>query len=75
MRMFITREAAKELTGWVGEFCRESGKKFVFATSMDIDCFEHKYLFRNSGSLADIIKQAVSFNRNLEYRIKNLCGE
>jgi glycosyltransferase involved in cell wall biosynthesis len=54
----------KELTGWVGEFCRDSGKKFVFATSMDIDCFKHKYLFRSSGSIADIIKQAISFKRS-----------
>jgi glycosyltransferase involved in cell wall biosynthesis len=36
-----------ELTYLVGKFCKKSGKRFVFSTSMDIDCYKHKYSFRN----------------------------
>jgi glycosyltransferase involved in cell wall biosynthesis len=64
----------KELTEWVGEFCKETGKFFVFATSMDIDCFRHKFLYRHNGSVIEKFKQAIvaGINRNLDN--KSLWG-
>ena len=53
----------KELTGWVGEFCSEQKKKFIFATSMYADCLRSKYFFRSSDSFMRRINNIIHYKK------------
>ena len=64
----------QEFTEWVGEFCKETGKKFVFAASSDSDCITYKKLSRNSDSIIKIVKYGVNFFKNINLDKKSLWG-
>ena len=50
----------KKLTGITAEFCKKSNKKFVFASSMDIDCIRFKQFLRgrNGQDLGYLVKNS-----------------
>ena len=64
----------KDLTSWVGEFCKETNKKFVFSVANDIDCNKYKYIFRDAESPAKIIKLGLYFFKNLKLDHESLQG-
>lgn len=60
----IYQRGRKLWTIYVGAYLKKRTVKLVFASSMDIDCYKHKFLFRKPRSLRDIYKRIKVFNEN-----------
>lgn len=66
----------KKLTGITAEFCKKSNKKFVFASSMDIDCIRFKQFLRgrNGQDLGYLVKNSKKNLRDVLYDVYSLWG-
>jgi len=66
----------KKLTGVVAEFCKRNKKKFVFASSMDIDCYKFKQFMRgkNRIKVGHLIKNLKKHLKDILIDIYSLWG-
>jgi len=66
----LYQRGRKLWTWYTGQFAKQSNSKFIFAASMDIDCYKTKLLFRKPRSAYEAYKRVKKFKKN--YKIDEL---
>jgi len=59
----LYQRGRKLWTWYTGQYAKQSNSKFIFAASMDIDCFKTKFLFRKPRSAYEAYKRVKKFKK------------
>lgn len=71
---YIYQRGRKLWTYFTGLYAKKSMSKFIFASSMDIDCYKYKFLFRTPNNLRDIYVRVKRFSHNYILDTQTLYG-
>ncbi len=70
----LYQRGRKLWTWYAGQFAKQSNSKFIFATSMDIDCYKTKFLFRKPRSTYEAYKRVKKFKKIYKIDRLSLIG-
>lgn len=70
----IYQRGRKMWTYYTGSYAKKTKTKFIFSSSMDIDCYKHKYLFRTVNNLRDIYVRVKQLKHNYILDKQTLYG-
>lgn len=71
---YIYQRGRKLWTHYTGIYRQSADCNFIFASSMDIDCYKHKFLFRTPNTLRELYIRIKRWDYNLHLDKRTLEG-